>query len=164
VQRVVTAIAILTRPTLAIILHPPDPPIASQSITRDARFAQARTDYIMVPPSSLAIPVPYGCGCWRRCDLGWMHGLSLWSPSSLPYLGTPTYDLLPAMVKRSVRRSVRRSQGRTKFAEPSNDRAMRFIQRWSRRRPSTSYDPTLGGAPVTHSYADAENRGVDAAL
>ena len=34
-----------------------------------------------------------------------------------------------------------RSPGRTKFAEPSNDRAMRFIQRWSRSRPSTFCAP-----------------------
>jgi hypothetical protein len=37
----------------AILFHPPDPPIASQSITRDVRFAQASTAHIMVPPSSL---------------------------------------------------------------------------------------------------------------
>jgi hypothetical protein len=35
-----------TRPILRHSFHPPDPPIASQSITRDVRFAQASTDYI----------------------------------------------------------------------------------------------------------------------
>ena len=34
---------ILTHPTLAILFHPPDPPIALQSITRDAPFSQAST-------------------------------------------------------------------------------------------------------------------------
>ena len=29
-----------------------------------------------------------------------------------------------------------------KFAEPSSDSAMRFIQRWSRRQPSTSLTPS----------------------
>lgn len=29
------------------------------------------------------------------------------------------------------------SPGQTTFAEPNNDRAMRFIQRWSSNRPST---------------------------
>src|SRR5688572_25081074 len=35
-----TARTFFTRPTLVILFHPPDPPIASQSITRDARFSQ----------------------------------------------------------------------------------------------------------------------------
>ena len=37
----VGAVVLLTRPTWAILFHPPDPPIASQSLTRDAPFSQA---------------------------------------------------------------------------------------------------------------------------
>ena len=46
-----------TRPTLRDSFHPPDPPIASQSITRDVRFAQASTAYIN-GPSKLACCLP----------------------------------------------------------------------------------------------------------
>ena len=58
----VVVVAIFTRPTLAIIFHPPDPPIALQSITRDAPFSQAamaqrtvRRSISMVLPSSLVV-------------------------------------------------------------------------------------------------------------
>jgi len=38
-----TARSFLTRPPLADIFHPPYPPIASQSISRDVPWARART-------------------------------------------------------------------------------------------------------------------------
>jgi hypothetical protein len=42
--------------------------------------------------------------------------------------------------------SFGRSPERTKFAEPKNDTAMRFIHNWSRRRPSTSYFPIFANS------------------
>ena len=66
------------------------------------------------------------------------------------------------------------SPGRTKFAEPINDTAMRFIHRWSTTRPSTSCHhsgvspsvstrtdqdaPTFSGVPRSASTRDRPDR------
>ena len=51
VARLVSNVRVRSSPAqpCAIPFHPPDPPIASQSITRDVRFAQASTAYVNGP-------------------------------------------------------------------------------------------------------------------
>src|SRR6478752_4941956 len=100
-------------------------------------------------PSKLARFTCYGSG-WRRFrDLRWMHGpvvvvailtrqtdrsLCNRLPGTRPF---PSWRWRDAMFEGPFGRSP----GRIKFAEPSNDRAVRFIQRWSRRRPSAFCAP-----------------------
>jgi hypothetical protein len=124
----------LTRPDPGHSFSPTDPPIALQSFTRDAPFSQASTVRLNAP-SKLA-RAPFGArligllvlpstevdgGVSATC--GGCMALSLWSPKRWR----------DAMFEGPFGRSP----GRTKFAETSSDRAVRFIQRWSKRRPST---------------------------
>ena len=76
------------------------------------------------PPNSLAF---HSIWKWmaHRCDLRRMHGRVVCGRRR---------RWRDAMFEGPFRRSP----GRTKFSEPKNDTAMRFIRRWSSRRPSTS--------------------------
>ena len=56
-----TSADILTRPPWAIFFHPPDPPIALQSFTRDAPFSLVAMASNINDPSKLARS-PFGAG------------------------------------------------------------------------------------------------------
>jgi len=126
-----TSADILTLPPWAIFFHPPDPPIAWQSCTRDAPFSLVAMASNINDPSKLARS-PSGAGLIGLLVLpstevdgdvpatcGGCMVLSLWS--------------LRRWRDAMFEGPSGRSRGRTKFAEPSNARAVRFIQRWSRK-------------------------------
>ena len=58
-------------------------------------------------------------------DLRWVHG---------PTAAVASWRWRDALFEGPFRQRL----GRTEFAEPSRDRALQFIHRLSRRRPSTS--------------------------
>jgi hypothetical protein len=88
--------------TRAIFFHPADPPIASQSFTRDVRFAQAHPANAGQPFSPTDPPI----------------ALQIVYPETRPF---PRWRWRDAVCEDPFGRSP----GRIKLAEPSSDRAMR---------------------------------------
>jgi hypothetical protein len=104
---------------MALSLWSPFSPAQTRA-RRDVRFAQAHPPN---PGRSFFIHPTHRLRCNR---LPWTRPFPRWRWRDATFEGP-----------------FGRSPGRTKFAEPSNDRAVRFIQRWSKRRPSTFCAPFL---------------------